>query len=143
MEPSKAIPQKILQMARSVDILLVSLDEATALTGARDPFQAFAALRRADVLIVSGKFTGNAPDVAKIREAKRLTTRPVLIGSGCDSENATALLQYADGIIVGTSLKKDGVMENAVGPHRVKALMNRVHAVRERAAVPADSHWEE
>jgi sugar/nucleoside kinase (ribokinase family) len=47
MEPSKAIPQKILQMARSVDILLVSLDEAAALTGTRDPFKAFAALRRA------------------------------------------------------------------------------------------------
>jgi sugar/nucleoside kinase (ribokinase family) len=47
MEPSKAIPQKILQMARSVDILLVSLDEAAALTGTRDPFRAFAKLRKA------------------------------------------------------------------------------------------------
>jgi sugar/nucleoside kinase (ribokinase family) len=47
MEPSKAIPQKILQMARRVDILLVSLDEAAALTGTRDPFKAFAALREA------------------------------------------------------------------------------------------------
>ena len=47
MEPSKAIPQKILQMARSVDILLVSLDEAAALTGTRDPFKAFGALRKA------------------------------------------------------------------------------------------------
>jgi sugar/nucleoside kinase (ribokinase family) len=45
MEPSKAIPRKILQMARRVDILLVSLDEAAALTGTRDPFRAFAALR--------------------------------------------------------------------------------------------------
>jgi ribokinase len=47
MEPSHAIPQKILQMQRSVDILLVSLDEAAALTGTRDPFKAFAALRKA------------------------------------------------------------------------------------------------
>jgi len=47
MEPSKAIPQKILQITCSVDILLVSLDEAAALTGTRDPFQAFAALRKA------------------------------------------------------------------------------------------------
>ena len=44
MEPSKAIPQRILQMAPGVDILLVSLDEAAALTGTREPFQAFAAL---------------------------------------------------------------------------------------------------
>src|SRR5277367_3301805 len=47
MEPSKAIPRKILQMARRVDILLVSLDEAAALTGTREPFQAFAILRKA------------------------------------------------------------------------------------------------
>jgi ribokinase len=47
MEPSKAIPQKILQMARGVDILLVSLDEAAALTGTRDPVRAFASLRKA------------------------------------------------------------------------------------------------
>jgi ribokinase len=47
MEPSKSIPQKILQMARSVDILLLSLEEAAALTGTRDPFQAFASLRQA------------------------------------------------------------------------------------------------
>jgi ribokinase len=47
MEPSKAIPEKILQITRSVDILLVSLDEAAALTGARDPVRAFAALRKA------------------------------------------------------------------------------------------------
>jgi sugar/nucleoside kinase (ribokinase family) len=47
MEPSKAIPEKILQIIRRVDILLVSFDEAAALTGTRDPFQAFAALRKA------------------------------------------------------------------------------------------------
>jgi sugar/nucleoside kinase (ribokinase family) len=47
MEPSKSIPQKILQMARCVDILLVSLDEAAALSGTRDPLKAFAAMREA------------------------------------------------------------------------------------------------
>ncbi len=47
MEPSTAIPQKILQIIRSVDILLVSIDEAAALTGRRDPFRAYAALREA------------------------------------------------------------------------------------------------
>jgi hypothetical protein len=91
----------------------------------------------ADALIVSGKFTGNAPDVEKVREAKRLATRPVLIGSGCSAENAAALLQYADGIIVGTSLKTDGVMENAVDAARVSALMEKVRAVRGATAAHA------
>ena len=91
----------------------------------------------ADALIVSGKFTGNAPDVEKVREAKRLATRPVLIGSGSSAENAAVFLQYADGIIVGTSLKKDGVMENAVDVHRVKTLMDKVRAVRGATAAHA------
>jgi uncharacterized protein len=88
----------------------------------------------ADALIVSGRFTGNAPDVEKVREAKKLATRPILIGSGASAENVTALLQYADGIIVGTSLKKDGVMQNAVDENRVRALMKNVRRVREAAA---------
>ena len=91
----------------------------------------------ADALIVSGKFTGNAPDVEKLREAKRLATRPVLIGSGCSAENAAAFLQYADGIIVGTSLKRDGIMENAVDATRVSALMEKVRAVRGATAAHA------
>jgi uncharacterized protein len=91
----------------------------------------------ADALIVSGKFTGNAPDLEKVREAKRLATRPVLIGSGCSAENAAALLQCADGIIVGTSLKRDGVMENAVDVNRVRALMEKVRAARGATAAHA------
>src|SRR3989442_14512012 len=91
----------------------------------------------ADALIVSGRMTGSAPDVAKIREAKRLATRPLLIGSGTNVENVVELLQYADGINVGSSLKKDGVMENPVDIERVRALMNKVHLLREAAAVPA------
>ncbi|MFZ0521481.1 MAG: BtpA/SgcQ family protein [Candidatus Acidiferrales bacterium] len=91
----------------------------------------------ADALIVSGKFTGNAPDVEKVREAKQLATRPVLIGSGASAENAAAFLRYADGIIVGTSLKVDGVMENPVDVKRVRALMEQVRSVREAAAAHA------
>lgn len=91
----------------------------------------------ADALIVSGKFTGNAPDVEKVREAKQLAARPILIGSGASAENAAAFLRHADGIIVGTSLKADGVMENPVDVKRVRALMDQVRPVREAAAAHA------
>jgi sugar/nucleoside kinase (ribokinase family) len=47
MEPSKAIPRKILQMGSKVDILLLSLDEAAALTETRKPLEAFSRLRKA------------------------------------------------------------------------------------------------
>ena len=58
MEPSKAIPRKILQMSRRVDILLLSLDEAAALVGTRKPSEAFARLRKAgacEVVLKLGK----------------------------------------------------------------------------------------
>lgn len=91
----------------------------------------------ADALIVSGRMTGDAPDIEKVREAGRLAKRPVLVGSGTTAENVAAFLQYADGIIVGTSLKKDGVMENPVDAGRVRQLMERVKPVREAAAAHA------
>lgn len=93
----------------------------------------------ADGLIVSGRMTGSAPDVAKVREAKRLAKRPILIGSGTSAENITAFLEYADGIIVGSSLKKDGVMENPVDVHRVRELVGKVRPFREAPAARASS----
>lgn len=78
----------------------------------------------ADALIVSGKMTGNAPDLAKVRRAKEQAgDRPVLIGSGATEENAGAFLSVADGIIVGTSIKRDGICENPVDPARVRRLV--------------------
>ena len=88
----------------------------------------------ADALIVTGRMTGSAPELEKVREARRLATRPVLIGSGANEENVTAFLQYADGVIVGSSLKKDGVMENPVDAARVRRFVEAVRAVREATA---------
>ena len=58
MAPAQQIPGKILQIIPSVDILLLSTDEATLLTGARDPRRAFAALKKAsarEVVLKLGK----------------------------------------------------------------------------------------
>ena len=51
---------------------------------------------------------------------------PVLINTGFKVENAAALLAYADGAIVGSSLKVDGVTWNPVEKQRVSALMAAV-----------------
>lgn len=88
----------------------------------------------ADAMIVSGKMTGDAPDLEKVRRAKALAgDRPMLIGSGATEENAAAFLSVADGLIVGTSLKVDGICENPVDVERVRRL---VRAAR-RPAGPA------
>jgi len=76
----------------------------------------------ADALIVTGPVTGQpavAADVATVRRA--VPDRTLLVGSGVDAGNAAHFLAHADGAIVGTSLKKDGVISNPIELERVKA----------------------
>jgi hypothetical protein len=77
----------------------------------------------ADALIVSGIATGSATDPEDARRIKTvLPATPVLVGSGFDAATAASLLRYADGAIVGTSLKRDGRVANEVDIDRVRAL---------------------
>jgi membrane complex biogenesis BtpA family protein len=85
---------------------------------------------RADALIVSGRMTGSAPPLEKVRRAKELATRPILLGSGTTEDNIADFLRYADGAIVGSSLKVDGVAENPVDVARVRRYMETVRKVR-------------
>lgn len=74
----------------------------------------------ADALIVSGRMTGDAPDVTKVREAKQLAgDRPVIIGSGADEHNIAAFMAVADGVIVGSSIKQGGAIADPVDVARV------------------------
>ena len=47
MEPSEQIPSKIMQIVKQVDLLFVSSDEATVLTGVRDPQKSYHQLEKA------------------------------------------------------------------------------------------------
>lgn len=78
----------------------------------------------ADAMIVSGRMTGDAPDLAKVREAKALAgDRPLLIGSGATEDNVAAFLAVADGVIVGSSLKEGGRCENPVDEARARRFV--------------------
>lgn len=83
----------------------------------------------ADALIVSGRMTGDAPDLGKVREAKaQAGDRPLLIGSGADERNIGAFMQVADGVIVGSSIKAGGRCENAVDLERVRRFVDAAGA---------------
>ena len=85
----------------------------------------------ADGVIVSGAATGRPPDPEHVREAHGAAHGvPVLVGSGLDEHNAQALLAYADGAIVGTALKFEGRVANAVDPERVRRMRVIFDAVR-------------
>lgn len=83
----------------------------------------------ADALIVSGTATGEATsleDVKRVRSAVREV--PLLVGSGVTPESVGDLFSVADGAIVGTSLKRDGRLDNPVDPGRVKRLVEAARA---------------
>jgi membrane complex biogenesis BtpA family protein len=82
-----------------------------------------------DAVIVTGIATGVPPDAERLREAQRAAAGvPVLIGSGFDELCAPELLRHADGVIVGTSLKHGGRVENPVDAVRVGRLARAIRA---------------
>lgn len=84
----------------------------------------------ADGVIVSGTATGSPPnwdDLEKVREA--LPDTPILIGSGSNAENCSALLAIANGVIVASSLKRQGLVENPIDIERVRTLVKAVKGV--------------
>ncbi len=88
----------------------------------------------ADVLIASGQRTGSPTSVDEVLAIAEGTTLPVIVGSGFDAASARELLTHADGAIVGSSLKRDGVWWNPVDPQRVRDLMDQVAAARRAAS---------
>ena len=84
--------------------------------------------RGADALVVTGVWTGNAPSLWKLKEAKSSTSLPVVIGSGIDEKNAAALLRYADAAIVSTSLKEGRrrASERNVKPYSMRISSRKV-----------------
>jgi membrane complex biogenesis BtpA family protein len=80
----------------------------------------------ADAIVVSGAGTGKATEPDKVRRVKKYAGEtPVFIGSGVTPETIKDF-DAADGFIVGTSLKRDGVAANPVELERVKALMKQI-----------------
>jgi membrane complex biogenesis BtpA family protein len=78
----------------------------------------------ADAVIVTGTATGKQAAADDLRKAKRAAGDvPVFAGSGVNIENVDAVLKFADGVIVGTALKRDGITPNHVDPARVRAFM--------------------
>src|SRR5213593_196548 len=78
----------------------------------------------ADVLVVSGPATGQATPLAEVKRVRSaVPTVPLLIGSGVTAETAAELLSVADGLIVGTSVKRDGDVERPVDRARVEKLV--------------------
>jgi membrane complex biogenesis BtpA family protein len=81
----------------------------------------------ADALIVSGVGTGRVADLADVQTVRQTCPdAKILLGSGVNAANVKDFLRIADGVIVGSSLKKDGKLANPVDAKRVAALAKAV-----------------
>ncbi len=78
---------------------------------------------RGDAVIVTGAMTGDAPTPEDVTRAKRLTRLPVYLGSGITKDNLREFLSIADGFIIGSHFKRDGVWSNTIDSKRVKNFM--------------------
>lgn len=88
-----------------------------------DRYFAQTADRFADYIIATGAQTGQALDCDYLRELKSFLKKPVWVGSGVSQANVRELLEVADGVIVGTSIKKDGSTTNPIDPLRASELV--------------------
>lgn len=84
----------------------------------------------ADVLIATGQRTGDATPVSEVKGIQEAVTLPVIIGSGLTVENCRTIMSVADGAVVGSYIKEDGVWRKKVSVERLKALMAVVNEVR-------------
>ncbi|MBO9997815.1 MAG: BtpA/SgcQ family protein [Cyanobacteria bacterium SID2] len=82
----------------------------------------------ADGAILSGMATGTPPSIEDLDLAKRAAgDKPIFIGSGATWENIPQLMQVADGVIVSSSLKRHGNIEEPIDPIRVGQFVEAAH----------------
>lgn len=84
-----------------------------------------------DALCVSGLTAGASTDTQILTRVKAAANNvPVFVNTGMRAANAAEQLAIADGAVVGTFFKKDGVFENEADESRVTELMAAVKVLR-------------
>ena len=84
-----------------------------------------------DAICVSGLTAGAATDAQALKVVKDSAGAvPVFVNTGVRAHNAADQLAIADGAIVGTYFKQDGVFENRAVASRVSELMGAVKEFR-------------
>jgi len=82
-------------------------------------------------IIVTGTGSGKEVDCDFLMQVRAAAQgRPVLIGSGLRVENAAELLALADGAIVGSSIKEDGLIQNPIARRRAEELVKACRLIK-------------
>lgn len=84
-----------------------------------------------DALCVSGLTAGSETDTSTLKIVKNAVPTTVLFANtGVRLENLEEQLSIADGAVVATTFKVDGIFQNSVDVNRVKAFMAKVKNFR-------------
>jgi membrane complex biogenesis BtpA family protein len=121
--------------AQNVKLLFNIVPEASAYLAGRSP----AAIAKStvfnchpDALCVSGQIAGAPTDSSILAEVKKAVPDTVVFANtGCRKETITEQLSIADGAVVATTFKYDGIFDNMVDERRVAEFMEVVQSVRE------------
>jgi membrane complex biogenesis BtpA family protein len=94
-----------------------------------------AAFLGVDAILISGPAAGVPFVMSDLQAAKEaVPDTPVLANTGVRAEHISEIFRVADGAIVGTSLKVDGITWNPVDPERASRLMEAARAARAHLA---------
>jgi membrane complex biogenesis BtpA family protein len=83
----------------------------------------------ADAVLVTGEGTGRAVDLAKLARVRAATKGvPLYVASGATEASLVALAEHADGVIVGSALRANGVAGGPIDPARAHAFAKAFRA---------------
>ena len=84
-----------------------------------------------DALLISGNITGEKTNIKEIELVKEAVPDvPVLANTGVNIENVEEILKFSDGVIIGSSLKVDGITWNKIDKQRSLEFMQKVNSIR-------------
>jgi membrane complex biogenesis BtpA family protein len=85
-----------------------------------------------DAICVSGLTAGVQTDLSTLKKVKEAIPDTVVVSNtGVRIDNAKEQLSIADGAIVGTAFKHDGIFENHVDGSRVREFMANIKSIRQ------------
>jgi hypothetical protein len=129
---------KLLRQRRFLDadrlaVFMNVTPEFASTTGNRSPVEVAASVAVSsvpDAILISGPMAGVEPGISTLAEVRNAlpTQLPVLLNTGARPENIAEYLEFADGCIVGSSLKIDGYTWNRVEPSRARAFVQAARA---------------
>lgn len=83
---------------------------------------------QAEALVITGKDFGQSLEwIQRVKQA--YPTATILLGGSASPDNVERALAVADGVIVGTSIKKDAVVTNPIDQTQLDLFMKRVKRV--------------